>query len=329
MTVGRRHCQLGTALVIVATIAVSGCGHETESLASEGESQLAPSPPIDVTPTAPALNGPGEFGRRFDIGGRKMYLQCRGTGSPTVILFSGYGNGADIWDIAESNQLGVAPSLAKTTRVCAYDRPGSTLQALPNGKPGRSDPVPGPRTSTDVVKELHSLLSVAGIEGPYVLVGHSLGGFFQYQFARTYPREILGMVAVDGVPATIKEFLSPVVWKQAYQDALLHPQQIPGVKNFEAYDMDASFAEAAAIGTTPKIPLTALVAANLESGTPLARDFTAAWKPAQDAYAKGFPDSRVTVVGGTTHYIQSQRPSVVVDAVVSMIANTTPRGSGK
>ena len=90
--------------------------------------------------------------------------------------------------------MAVLPGVAAFTRVCAYDRPGTALDA---DHRSRSDPVPMPRTAADAVADLHALIDGAGIPGPYVLVGHSLGGIIVRLYAATYPNEIAGVVLVD------------------------------------------------------------------------------------------------------------------------------------
>ena len=83
------------------------------------------------------------------------------------------------------------------TRVCVYDRPGTLLNAEDTAGRSRSDPAPLPRTAQDVVADLHALLRAARVPGPYVLVGHSLGGLCVRLYATTYPEEVAGLVLVD------------------------------------------------------------------------------------------------------------------------------------
>ena len=108
--------------------------------------------------------------------GREVYLECRGEGSPTVILESGGGLAASQWSVLApgSPLTAVFPAVSQFTRVCAYDRPG-TVQ-VPDGAASRSDPVPLPRTFADMVIELRELLEAADVPGPYVLAAHSMGG---------------------------------------------------------------------------------------------------------------------------------------------------------
>src|SRR5438309_5962518 len=115
-------------------------------------------------------------GKLVDIGGYRLHINCTGTGSPTVILDAGLGGTSLDWSK-------VQPAVAGFTRVCSYDRAGY----------GWSDTGPGPRTSQQIVKELHLLLVHAQISGPYLLVGHSLGGLNMRLYAYRYPGEVAGM----------------------------------------------------------------------------------------------------------------------------------------
>lgn len=121
-------------------------------------------------------------GQLVDVGEHKMHIHCTGEGSPTLVMDIGIGWFSLIWSF-------VQPEVAKFTRVCTYDRAGYAW----------SDPNPTPRTSQQLVQELHTLLTNAGIEGPYVLVGHSLGGLNVRLFASQYPSEVVGIVLVDAV----------------------------------------------------------------------------------------------------------------------------------
>src|SRR3989304_10304359 len=119
-------------------------------------------------------------GQLVDVGGRKMHINCVGQGSPTVLLEAGLGHYSLFWAY-------VQPEVAKYTRVCSYDRAGY----------GWSESSPMPRTANAEVDELHTLLVNADVQGPYILVGHSLGGMNMRVFANNYPDEVVGMVLVD------------------------------------------------------------------------------------------------------------------------------------
>jgi pimeloyl-ACP methyl ester carboxylesterase len=128
--------------------------------------------------------GSASFDRLVNVGGgRRLHINCSGMnfeGSPTVLLESGAGNDSSVWNRVQAE-------VAKFTRVCSYDRAGL----------GSSDPVSAPRTIVAVTEDLHTLLANAKVFGPYVLVGHSLGGILVRLYASYYPAQVVGMVLVD------------------------------------------------------------------------------------------------------------------------------------
>lgn len=115
-----------------------------------------------------------------DFPGVSLNLNCVGQGTPTVVLDSGLGVPAAGWDL-------VTPDVAKFARVCSYDRAGY----------GWSSAGPMPRTSGEIVKELHALLAASGEKGPYVLVAHSFGGYNVRVYVDKYPADVAGLVLVD------------------------------------------------------------------------------------------------------------------------------------
>jgi pimeloyl-ACP methyl ester carboxylesterase len=119
-------------------------------------------------------------GHLVRVGSIRMNIDCAGHGSPTVILESGSGDPSVDW-------LMVQPEIAKFSRVCSYDRAGY----------GWSDSGPEPRSSLQIARELHQLLQAAGEKGPYVLVGHSMGGYDIRVYTGQYPNDVAGMVLVD------------------------------------------------------------------------------------------------------------------------------------
>src|SRR2546421_5699386 len=123
-------------------------------------------------------------GHLVDVGGRRLYVHCTGSGSPTVVLVSGLAETSVYWG------GWIAPAVAQNTTVCAYDRAGQ----------GWSDPPASPQDGVAVVTDLHTLLDHAQIPSPYVLVGHSTGGVYVRIFATRYPDQVAGMVLLDSQP---------------------------------------------------------------------------------------------------------------------------------
>lgn len=122
-------------------------------------------------------------GQLVDMGGYRLHINCTGAGSPTVVIDAGLGDWSASWS------SWVQPEVAKTTRVCTYDRAGM----------GWSEPGPLPRTAAQFAKELHMLLQNAGIPGPYVLVGHSMGGLPMRVFVHEYATDAAGVVLIDSM----------------------------------------------------------------------------------------------------------------------------------
>ena len=119
-------------------------------------------------------------GRLVAVQGTRLNFYCMGSGSPTVVFDSGWGDWAPVWMI-------VQPEVAKWTRACSYDRAGA----------GFSDPGTMPRTSARIADELRGALHNARIQGPYILVGNAFGGDNVRTFATSYPTEVAGLVLVE------------------------------------------------------------------------------------------------------------------------------------
>jgi pimeloyl-ACP methyl ester carboxylesterase len=181
---------------------------------------LAASPSASASAKGSSANNKDFSGLVGIGGGRKIFMECAGTGSPTVLLIAGKGNGArDGWNQAldpddpvlqkptdqvalgegelKVSERAVFPSVAKFTHVCAYSRPGTGLD-----DPKTSTPVHQPHTLDDAVADLHAVLGAAEQSGPYVLVAHSYGGLIARLYVGTYPKEVSGLVMED----TVNEF---------------------------------------------------------------------------------------------------------------------------
>ena len=203
---------------------------------------------------------PGEL---VDVGGHSLHINCVGEGSPTVILESGLGAGSVDW-------ANIQPEVANTTRVCAYDRAGS----------GWSEPGPGPGDPQQIAGELHTLLGNAGIDGPYVLVGHSFGGLYVRMYDDLYPNEVEGMVLVDSS----------------------HPEQSTRSAEAQAAS-EASSAEE--FRATPETSAQVLLSTQSLGDKPLsvitAGEQEPIWLELQDELAALSSDSVHRVVEGATH----------------------------
>jgi pimeloyl-ACP methyl ester carboxylesterase len=275
----------------------------------------------------------GDFAGLVDIGhGRKMYLECRGSGSPTVVLVSGLKASADDWNIAKPPAPTVFAAVAKFARVCAYDRPGAPV----GDKPSRSDPVPQPTTAADAVSDLHAMLRAAGVAGPYVLVGHSYGGLIVRLYASTYPDDVSGLVLVDALTEGLRDAETPEQW--AVQRRLMEGdirESLALYPALERLDPDRSFDQMRAAPPLRPIPLIVLsadrpwgpqVPSMIKSGVlpadipPDAGYVTdAAQKKAQDRLAKLVPNAKHITNTDSGHDIHKDQPQLVIDAIRKVV----------
>lgn len=125
-------------------------------------------------------SNPAPAGRTYLVNGHRLYLNCVGTGAPTVVLFNGLGERTPSW-------AWVQRELSSTTRVCAFDRAG---QGWSGAAPGRQD-------GHELASDLHGLLNAADISEPYVLAGHSTGGTYALVYAARYPQQVAGVALID------------------------------------------------------------------------------------------------------------------------------------
>ena len=188
---------------------------------------------VAQNPATPPLPPPG---RLVDVGGWKLHLNCSGearASQPTVVLESGVGDFSVEWSL-------VQPKVAVFARVCSYDRAGD----------GWSELGPHPRTVHQIAYELHTLLANAGVKPPFVLVGHSYGGWLARQYQALYPSEVSGMVLVE--PGMDNP------WRIAPDGKLLHAtdlatgQPVPEVKRsgpLRVGDLSPSLLERMMAGT--------------------------------------------------------------------------------
>jgi pimeloyl-ACP methyl ester carboxylesterase len=240
-------------------------------------------------------------GERFDIGRRELYLDCRGEGSPTVVLEAGSGSDSSTWSA-------VFDALANTTRTCAYDRAGR----------GRSDPVER-HTLGHAGAELRALLSTAGEMPPLIVVGHSLGGAFGRVFAAENREDIAGLVLVDTFDPDLQEdWIHPLLGplRPEYDtnlDALRDTVSLVDSLDWPA--SEAQLREASLAG----LPIEVLTAPRYEPRLSEAQnaDIATAWVSAYESMSPGLV--RHTIAWGAGHLVHIDRPDVVIEAVRRLV----------
>ncbi|HXC43053.1 MAG TPA: alpha/beta hydrolase [Candidatus Dormibacteraeota bacterium] len=272
---------------------------------------------------------PGEL---IDVGGYKLHIDCTGQGSPTVILDSGLGDTYISWRT-------VQPQFA---RVCSYDRAGL----------GYSDSSPHPRTSKNIAEELHTLLHHAGVPPPYILVGHSMGGFDVRLYASLYRNEVAGLVLVDSshpeqrkrLPPALLDLDASWVRQQEFLEFTM-PFGIPRLLGFcdsdpevraaecnfhsareavaELKSISESAAQTAATGPLGDL-LLAVLSSDPEHPRPdlpedLIKPTNDAWQQMQEELSHLSTKGTRVVAKGSGHYIQIDRPEVVIEAVHNLV----------
>jgi pimeloyl-ACP methyl ester carboxylesterase len=281
-----------------------------------------------------------DFAGLVDIGGgRHLYLECHGQGSPTVVLEMGYRGSARYWtdDLRQPRmpRTMVLPGVAGFTRVCAYDRPGTA--AAPYEDPddvriSRSDAVPQPRTAPEMVANLHALLQAAAVPGPYVFVGHSLGGLFTRLYASTYPEEVVGMVQVDAYSERLETLMTPTQWqglvrlnREGGSDMVV---AIPGYGDLETVPFGANNAvmrQAVAASPLRPMPLAVLghgvpfAIAEPPAGFTSTDEVEAVLQAANADLATLVPQARFIVAGESGHDIHQDQPALVIEAIRQVV----------
>jgi pimeloyl-ACP methyl ester carboxylesterase len=270
-------------------------------------------------------------GQLVDVGGYKMHIDCAGQGSPVVVLDAGLGDSYISW-------RKVQPEITKFTRVCSYDRAGL----------GYSNFSPRQRTSKVIAEELHTLLNNAGIAGPLILVGHSMGGYDIRLYASLYRNDVAGVVLVDAshpeqrkrFPLAVNDLDASWVREEEFLEFAM-PLGIPRLLGFCGHDariratecnfhnvregvaelkaISESAAQTATAGSLDNIPLAVL---SHDPNTPqpdlpedLVKPTNDAWQQMQAELAQLSTRGTQVVAKGSGHYIQLDRPDVLIEAV--------------
>jgi pimeloyl-ACP methyl ester carboxylesterase len=200
------------------------------------------------------------FAKRVDIGGgRMMYIECHGSGSPTVLLISGTDAASDLWHAADQKGPTVYDDIQKTTRVCAYNRPGAPHldQTF-----SRSDPVRQPTSPQKGVVDLVALLKAADVPGPYVLVAHSFGGTVARVFAGQHPNEVKGIVFVDAFTPEFRAQMTPEEWKIWKRVSVRPAEALAAYPDLERQDFDETLYQTAAAAALRPMPVVVLTASD-------------------------------------------------------------------
>jgi pimeloyl-ACP methyl ester carboxylesterase len=283
---------------------------------------------LACTLVANASAASGTFAGLVSIdGGRKLYVQCRGAGSPTVILEAGLQVRSDYWseNTVKPPAMSVFPGVARFTHVCTYDRPGTVIGLRLQDR-SRSDPVAMPRSATSIVDDLHALVRAAHIPAPFVLAGHSTGGLIVRLYALSFPREVAGLVLVDALPDGLQRDLTRAQYA-TFLRFNATPKALRSYKDFENVPFDPAFTELRRLQSTrplhpmPLIVLTRGRPVVLPSSAPpgFSQALEKAWRIEQDRLVNLEPGARQIVAPRSDHYIMFAQPDLVIAAIRDVV----------
>lgn len=281
-----------------------------------------------------------DFSGLVDIdSGRSIYLECIGSGSPTVVLISGGFEAGWIWKYAlystdlvleaptdefsasrgdiQKLSRAVFPTSGKLTRVCNYDRPNTTLGNDIEGERGglSSTPVEQPHTVEQDVADLRAVLTAAKVPGPYILVAHSYGGFIAELYARTYPGEVAGRVLVDVTTAFLKNTLTEEQLEEMGEStSALNPAN-PDAERLRVLDAMDSVTNAPA---PPRVPVFLLSADKPGNQNPETLQLLQQIRLAHDMLAAELCAKHMKRTN-SGHHIFAEQPQLVNDAIREVV----------
>jgi pimeloyl-ACP methyl ester carboxylesterase len=267
--------------------------------------------------SAPSPGAVDDFAGLVDIGGgRSLWLECRGSGSPTVLFVSGTRGAADEWSTllpdAAPGTESTFDAVSQTTRACAYDRPGTTVAS---GQPTTSTAVPQPTTAMQSAADLHALMAAADQSGPYVVVGLSWGGMIAQQFARAYADEVTGLVLLDSAGEFLQTTFTAEQWA-AWMAVVAGSIDTAGS---EVPSYEPSIAE---LRDTP--PLPAMPTIVMSSDQPwdlqvtLGESTWPGWVAAQAELARSLNATHITQTD-SGHGLPVEQPALVTDAILEVV----------
>lgn len=245
----------------------------------------------------------------IDVGGYRLLLRCAGVGWPPVVLEAGLG------DTTTSPEWEpVQQAVAAFTQCCAYDRAGL----------GGSDPWHGPHTSLQAVDDLFRMLHNAGIAGPYVVVGHSLGGLHAQLFAARHPNDVAGLVLAD---ATCEEHFSWLARNRLTPTKMEEQRRIAAGNNPEGIVFDTALTALQEAHWYLDVPLVVLMRDSVppEEQPPCWTSeqeirLLTTWRGAQSDLACRSPQGKLAIAEHSGHNIQRYRPDLIIEAIREVVA---------
>jgi pimeloyl-ACP methyl ester carboxylesterase len=305
------------SLAILVALTAFACGETSQTVVPAAEDTplptVTPAPENTPSPTVTFTKSPTStpsVAGSIDVGGYKLLYQCFGQGTPTVIIEAGGGDRP----IVSFTWSAVTQAVQNTTRICIYDR------------------VSGVRTSQDIAEDLHFLLSQIPVPGPYIMVGHSLGGYHVRVFAHLYPEDVAGVILVDTASLdAVTAFATAYPTYSPDESSGVTNYRISDVNAFPTPDMDgldfnASAEQVRQAGSLGDIPLVVISASpdpdqwTIPGFTPEDGERISASGLEVQAKLANLSSKGIFIVANTSkHFISLHEPQIIIDAITRMV----------
>lgn len=268
-------------------------------------------------------------GKLVSVGGHRLHILCMGEANdkPAVIIDSGLGGFSLEWREIQTE-------LSDRFQICTYDRAGY----------GWSDPGPFPRTTKTIITELKILLNRSNIKPPYLLLGHSFGGYNMMYFSKSFPKEVAGLVLIDSshpqqanwFPAVYPDlpegrrrtrFVStarlPNNYPYDHRELAYHLMSAKKARNalrFESMNFEISGNQVGRLGGLPQIPLVVLTRG--ERAWPMTKKgqiLETVWTRLQNELARLSDGSTHVIADLSGHYIHLDQPVLIKEAILEVV----------
>ena len=255
--------------------------------------------------TSAHANEPADM---ISVAGHQVNMVKLGAGPYTVIFESGFGTDLTAW-------RNVAPAVAKSAQVVAYSRAGL----------GKSQPRPGQRTIRANTSDLEQMIAAAQLRPPFILVGHSYGGFLIRDFAARNPAQVAGMVFVDASDERIETELRKIDPVRTAQDAKLSEGYTPPKYKAELKYVQAILdsGKLPGAGPLPDVPVAVLTSSKKHEAPEFflhSPEGMKTWRSLHESFFRQFSTGIHTVTANAGHNIHMEQPQLVIAAIEQVIA---------
>lgn len=237
---------------------------------------------------------------RVEYQGSKISVAHRAGNSPTAVFQSGLGDGMSVWSA-------VLQRLPSTVSTFAYDRPGY----------GHSSSKPGDRDPCSIAHELHELLRAGNVRPPYILVGHSLGGLYQYAFAKTYPNEVSAILLVD---ATHPEHWENMQRRTPNTAAVVRGMRAVAFSETEKREFDAQAVCTSGLQMRDTPPISVRLLLRGKADPAESAEFQEMSRELASRWSELLPGVTKSRIEGAGHYIQREKPELVAAEISLLVA---------